>query len=129
MRYSPGMRFYQMQLAACLVLAGCGSDANVAGNYSLAITSGASTCPIQGWRPGNMTVGTALTVMQSGANITAQVAGGGGLMLGALVGSNTLTGTVSGDEMSLTLHGTRTFTQMTCSFTYDVNVQARLSGQ
>src|SRR5215471_2352992 len=99
MGYIPGMRFYQV--AAFLLLAGCGDDANVAGNYALAITSGNSTCPIQGWRPGNMTVGTALTVMQSGANLTAQVAGGGGLMLNALLASNTLTGTVSGDQMNL----------------------------
>src|SRR5437660_1524731 len=50
--YSPGMRFYRLTLL--VLLAGCGGEATVAGDYALAVTSGDDTCNIPGWNKGAM---------------------------------------------------------------------------
>src|SRR5262245_59865284 len=100
------MRF--STLALILLLVGW-RDTSLAGNYTLAVTNGTNSCPIPGWQPGNMSTGIDFTVMQSGSNVTAVIGGLTGVFLSAALGSASLTGKTSGDDLEATLHGTRSY--------------------
>src|SRR6476661_8154629 len=87
-------------------LVGCSSSpANVAGDYSVAVTNEADGCQI-GWTVGMSNTGVQVTITQSGSSATAVVMGGGGFGLGLLLGTNSFSGTVDGDSMDLRAIGT-----------------------
>lgn len=128
MRHAP-----VLALALTLPVAlGCGDDdpppADFAGEYTLAITNGASTCPLDTWTEGESSTGVPLTIAQDGASVTVTVGGAGALGLGLLVGVATLEGTVEGDTMTLTRPGTRAFSAGSCAFTIDAHATADLDG-
>jgi hypothetical protein len=67
-----------------------------------------------------------VTITQQGANATATVMGGGGLVLDAVLGGNAFSGKVDGDALDLTLAGTRSNTTGNCTFTYNGEIKATL---
>ena len=63
-------------LLPLLGLGGCSGDneftANVAGNYTIAITNGASSCNFDNWVEGKETSGIGLVITQDGQSSTAR---------------------------------------------------------
>lgn len=127
-----------MKLAACLpfvgalsFLSGCGTDgsppANVQGTYSLTVTNGPSTCPLQGWTQGAVTMNVPFTVTQNTESVSAEVGGAGAVFLGLWCGTAHLTGSVSGSDVEMTLTGTRSLSSGSCAFTIDARVSATVT--
>jgi len=112
-----------------LLLLGCGDSAvNMAGNYSIALTSGDNGCNFQGWTVGAMTSGIPLSVTQSGQSVSAVVGGAAGLYVNGALGSNTFTGTASGTTLVASIHGTRSYTQGACTYTITAIATGSLAG-
>lgn len=116
-------------LAASL---GCGSEneftADMAGVYTLALTSRASTCPFPNWREGESATNIGFTVAQSGADVHATVDGLVGAFVALALGTNQFDGTISGSDFSLTNYGTNPQTQGNCTFTYNAVAAGKLQG-
>jgi hypothetical protein len=112
------------------ILGGCGSSSpvNVAGDYSISGTDRANGCNIGSWTEGNTFTGVQVTITQSGAKATATVGGAGGLGLGLLLGTNAFSGNVDGDHIHLEALGTRSNTSGNCTYTYNADIDAVLTG-
>jgi len=117
------------QLAALLLLAGCtGSDADVAGDYTVALTNRDNGCMLANWTVGDSTTGVAVTVTQAGSDVTASVEAGAGFVLDVALGSHVYTGTVDGSHVFLELFGTRNQQSGNCSYTFNSDIDAILAG-
>jgi hypothetical protein len=115
-------------LALALVLTACGTDdTDVAGDYQTNITNGDNGCNFGGWTVGAVTA-TAVTVTQSGRDVTATVTGVAALALEAAVGGHVYSGKVSGDSLSLKLFGTRSNTTGNCTYTFNSEIHAEVHG-
>ena len=112
-----------------LALLGCSSSpAQVAGDYSIGLTDEDNGCMFANWTAGTMTSGITMTVTQQSADATAVVTGGGSeLVLDAVFGANTFTGSVDGDAIDLTLDGTNSNTTGNCTYTYNGVITATLA--
>lgn len=111
------------------MLNGCGGSndgppADVHGTYTLNVTNGPSTCPLDTWTQGAVTMGVPLTVTQNGASVSADVGGAGAVFLGLWCGSAHLQGSVTGSDLSLDLNGKNSLSSGTCAFTIDAHVSA-----
>ncbi|HUH05205.1 MAG TPA: hypothetical protein VML75_24570 [Kofleriaceae bacterium] len=117
-------------LVSCsLVLAACGSDpADVAGNYSIALTNGANGCDFENWDEGATAQNIDLTVTQDGENASATVGGLAGAYLEVVLGSRVYQGTVDGDHLHLQIFGTPSATEGNCTWTVNSTVRAELDG-
>jgi hypothetical protein len=115
-------------LALLALLAACGSDANVAGDYTIAVTSKDNGCNINGWTVGAQSTGVTVTIEQSGSTATAMITGGGGFVLGGLLGTSDFTGTIDGDDVDLTALGTNAKHAGNCTYTYNGEITATDSG-
>lgn len=115
-------------LAACGEVRVGSDDVDAAGNYTIAVTNGENGCMFQDWMEGNTAQGIPLTIVQDGSAVTATVEGLTGGVLQLWTGSKTFTGRVDGDRVTMTLHGTRSFTEGTCIFTVNVTASANLEG-
>lgn len=108
--------------AACFLLfaAGCGggSDANVEGNWTVAVTNRDNGCAFANWEVGNQASNIPVAITQEGSNVTATITGAVGGYVAFLLGSATFTGGVDGDALTLELFG-RAQTQGNCSFSYN----------
>jgi hypothetical protein len=102
------------------------SDANVAGNYTAAITNRADGCSI-GWNSGDQST-AAMTVNQSGSDVTLIVNGIPGLFVAGVLGTNTFTGGVDGEDVDLKVVGTAPKTSGNCQFTFNGEVIASQDG-
>ena len=111
-----------------LLAAACGSPANVAGNFSVNLTNKDNGCNFTNWTVGNMTTGVPVTITQSGGNVTATITGPAGLYVGAVLGSATFTGTVSGDTLDLILYGTHSATMGNCTYTVNAELKGTITG-
>ena len=109
-----------------LVCAAACSDANVAGNYTAAITNGADPCGI-GWSPAEMSNAT-LTVTQSGSDVTMIVNGLPGLYVASILGTNTFIGDVDGSDVNLVATGNAPKTSGGCTYTFNGEVIANQEG-
>ena len=115
-------------LGALLGTLGCDQDpADVAGDYTLAITNGANDCNFANWTEGDTSTGTPLTVTQSGDSITGTVGGSAGLFLDLWLGSRVYTGKVDGKTLRLTLYGSQANQTGNCTYTVNSNVRASSS--
>jgi hypothetical protein len=112
---------------ACALCA-CGSPANVAGNYSVNLTNKDNGCNFANWTVGQMTSGIAITVTQSGGDVTATVGGLGGAFLTAVLGSASFTGTADGNAIDLKLFGTRSATMSGCAYTVNAHLTGGIAG-
>jgi hypothetical protein len=112
-------------LLSCL--AACASDADVAGDYTIAITNRDNGCGFANWTVGASTT-AAVTLTQSGGSVTASVSGVGAVVLDLVLGGHAYTGSVSGSAVSLTLVGSRSGTMGNCAFTYTSRIAASANG-
>src|SRR5690349_923754 len=97
-----------------LALVGCGSSdeftadvADVAGNYTVAVTNGESSCTFD-WEEGKQSTGIELSITQEGKNLQATLGGVTGALFMLLFGSADFDGTVQSNLLELTNYGERT---------------------
>ena len=120
------MKRLALLLLAC---AACGgSDADVAGNFTIAVTNRDNGCNFANWMVDATASGIAVTVTQDGSNVTATVGGLTAILLNAALGSNAYTGSVDGDDLELEIIGTNTMTSGNCMFTYNSEIFATIDG-
>ena len=122
------MRTFTLLFVA--LMAGCGSSApvNVAGSYTVAVTNKDNGCNLMSWTSGNSASGIGVSISQNGSMADATVQGATGTYLDLVLGSHDFTGNVDGDHLALTLYGTRQSTSGNCSWTFNANLDADLSG-
>ena len=115
-------------IVAAALVAGCGGDADVAGNYTIALTNGDNGCNLSSFTPGQMTSGITFTVTQDGSKVTGTVEGVPGLYLIGLLGGgkNVFTGSVDGDEIDVESLGSKAYTTGNCTFTYNATIRGTL---
>lgn len=117
-----------------LVLAGCSSSsspppADFSGNYTVAVTNGQNGCGFKNWTVGNSSNGTPVAITQNGASVSADVGSVAGAYYQAILGSHVFSGSVSGTQMSATIHGTTPFKQgANCTYQVTANMAASISG-
>jgi hypothetical protein len=107
---------------------GSGSDVDVAGEYTIALTNRDNGCELENYTEGEQASNIPVSITQEGSNVTATVGGGGGLVLDLALGSRVFTGEVDGDDVFLELFGTRGQQQGNCSFTFNSAIDATLDG-
>lgn len=129
-RTLPAMVHVPRLLLWCsLALAACGSDpADVAGDYSIALTNGANGCAFENWEEGSTAQNIALTVTQDGESASATVGGLAGAYVELVLGSRVYQGTVDGDQLHLQIFGTPSATEGNCTWTVNSTVRAELDG-
>jgi len=117
-------------LALALLLgAGCSeTPIDVEGVYTIALTNRENGCNFNDWTEGATSTGVQLTVIQSSASATAVVGGVAGTWLDVAMGSHEFEGTVNGDDVNLTLHGTRSATVGGCTWTLNAILSGTLDG-
>src|SRR5262245_11677399 len=108
MTRTTGLTPHMRHLVPALCMLGCGSDqpANVAGDYMTIVTNGENGCNFDQWTVGASNP-AAVTVTQSGNNLTATVNGAAGVILNLAIGGNVYTGHATGSTLNLDLFGTR----------------------
>jgi hypothetical protein len=110
-------------------LGACSSDpAQIAGDYTVGVTNRDNGCNFPNWTVGAMTAGVDVKIAESGSSVTADVTGGTGAVLDFAFGSSAFTGTIDGNQMSLTLEGTRVQQTGTCTYTYNGQIIATANG-
>ncbi len=120
-------------LAFTLLLGACGGGdpADVAGDYTVSLTSRENGCGFANWTEGDTATGIPVVITQDAeepSNATAVVNGAAGLYLDVVLGSRTYTGEVDGSSMHLTLFGTNSATQGNCTYTVNSEIDATLDG-
>ena len=115
-------------LCGLVLVAGCSSSpANVAGNYTLAITNGANGCNFPSFTVGSQATGIPLVMTQSGDSATATINGLAAVDLDALLGTNVFPGTIDGDNLDLKLQGSSSKMMGNCAYTVNAEIRANLS--
>jgi hypothetical protein len=111
-----------------LALSGCGSDdeftADVSGNYTIALTNGASTCAFDNWEEGKETSGLGLAITQDGQQVRGTLDGVAAFFFDFWFGSADFDGTIKGRAITLANYGENPSQQGNCSFTYNATVRA-----
>jgi hypothetical protein len=119
----------RLHLLAGLALAACSSTpADIAGDYSVAVTNETNGCNFASYVVGNQSTGVTVTITQTGGSATAAVTGLGVFALDAVLGGHTFTGTVDGDAVNLSLQGTATMMTGNCAYTYNGAIIATADG-
>lgn len=113
-------------LSLSLTGAAACSDADVAGVYTAQLTNRSDGCSL-GLNSGE-NVSAGFTVNQSGSDVTLVVEGLPGVFVAAQLGTNTFTGGVDGDSISLQVTGTAQRTVMNCKYTVNGKIKASLDG-
>ncbi len=117
-------------LGFAVALGACTSDADVAGNYTVALTNRDNGCNLGNFTPGSMSSGVSVVITQSGSKLTLTVEGLGGVALTALlgVGGNVYSGNVDGDGFSVESIGTKPNTSGNCTYTFNSEISGTLNG-
>ena len=110
-----------------IACAACGSPANVAGDYTVALTNHDNGCNLGNWTVGNMLTNVDVTITQSGDKLTATVGGLAGAALDVGLGGHVYNGHVDGTDVDLDLFGTRSMNSGNCTFTYNSTIIGSLS--
>ncbi len=118
------------RLSCLLVLcAACnGPDADVEGNYTVALTNRDNGCNLAMWTVGEQTTGIPVAITQEGTSLAADVGGGAQIALDFALGSHIYTGEVDGTAVLLTILGTRSQSSGNCTFTYNSVIASSLDG-
>jgi hypothetical protein len=113
-------------LAAC----GGGDNADVAGTYSINLTNRDNGCMLQDWMVGNQTTGVVLVVTQNDDAVTATVTDPLAIRVGLQLwlGSNVFSGSVSGNDIDLSIIGTNAATMGNCTYTYNALIDGTITG-
>jgi hypothetical protein len=112
------------------VFPGCGDEdpADVAGSYTVSVTSRTNGCEFDNWTEGESATAIPVTISQDGDMATATLEGLAGAWLNLVLGSNEFTGKVSGNDMELTLFGTTTGANGNCTWTVNSTFDVTLDG-
>jgi hypothetical protein len=117
-----------------LALVGCGGSSNppapadFAGNYTVAVTNGQNGCGFTNWTVGSSSNGTPVTITQNATSASADVGGASGIYYDLILGSHVFQGSVSGTQMSMSIHGTRTAHKGNCAYQVTAVMGGSLSG-
>lgn len=127
------MHRFSLLTLVCLPLLACGGDdpADVAGDYTVAITNRDNGCSLTPWTVGDSASGIVVTITQDANKksvATATVNNLAGLFLRAAVGDNKFTGEVDGDHLDLKLLGTVSHSMGNCTYTYNAAIDGDLNG-
>jgi hypothetical protein len=115
--------------SALATIAGCSvAPANVTGTYTTNLTNGANGCMFSNWTEGNVTSGIPIMLTQSGTAVTGTVMGAAATYLDVLLGSHVFVGNVSGHELDLVLHGSRSATTGGCTAMANAEIHGTLVG-
>ena len=106
---------------------GC-APVDAAGDYTVNVTNGDNGCEIDGWNEGESSSGIPMTITQDGAEVTLVVGGGGALLLNLATGTNSFTGTVTGDTVNGRIIGANSSRQGMCASTIDVDLVGTVTG-
>jgi hypothetical protein len=122
-----------LALGAAFTACGGGSfssqTANIAGDYSVTLTTGSNACEFTNWTPGSVAMDVPVTMTQQGASATATVTGPlAALLLDAVLGTHEFEGTVSGDSFTLTAFGSTSLKDGDCAFTIKATMTGSVSG-
>jgi hypothetical protein len=121
-------RFGLFLASACL--AACSSPANVAGSYTLIVKNGQNGCGFKEWTLDNSTTDVTFTLSQSGEDITGVVGGVIGDYLKTFVlGSNSFSGKVDGNQINLMLYGQNSYSTGTCTYTVNAKATGTINGE
>jgi hypothetical protein len=99
--------------------------ANVAGTYTLTVTDGQNGCNISNFTTGATSTGVMVQITQNGSSVSATVQGYSGLVLDFATG-NTLSGTISGSQATLSATGNHT--QNNCAYTTTATANMTFNG-
>ena len=117
------------RLILLVVLGACGGDpVNAEGTYSLNMTRRTNGCNFENWNEGEQFTNIEVVINQEGSSANADVMGGTRSVLDFLLGSHIYNGSVDGDELDLTILGTRSFPQGNCTLTVDSDFLGTLDG-
>jgi hypothetical protein len=103
------------------------APSDVAGKYSISVTSTNNGCNYANWRVGDSAQNIELDVSQSGAEANANVRGLANIYF-ALLGIGTLKGSVSGATASVTSVGTNSIKSGQCAYFVRATVAFTLTG-
>ncbi len=110
--------------------AGCSSDpANVAGSYTLAVKNGKNECGFINFNAGDTAQGIAMSVKQNGSDVSADFGGtGAAVLLDLVLASHVFNGTVDGNDLNLTIVGSRALSRNNCAYTINANATGTIEG-
>lgn len=114
-------------ISGCLLEVPALKNARVAGAWNISIKNEKDTCMFDGWMPGSVN-SLELKIDQFGddqGDINAQLQGLLGFVFWAGVGTATLTGTISGEDLDLTLLGTKDEMLRGCTFRREIRVKVK----
>ena len=110
-------------------LAACTSDpVDAEGTYTVSVTNRENGCNFDPWTAGNNATNITTVINQEGTSAGAEVTGVTGAYLDLILGSHVFSGAVDGDELDLTILGTRSAVTGNCTFTLDARLHAALDG-
>jgi hypothetical protein len=116
-------------LATLAFVAACGSDpVDAAGDYSLALTNRDNGCEFANWMVGNTASNVAFTITQDGDAATGTVGGLAGGFLDVALGDHVFSGPIDGNDLDLTLYGSRATSSGNCTYTINAEISAQLDG-
>lgn len=99
----------------------------VAGTWGGSVRNDSNSCP------GAFTVGETTTIevaiAQSGPKVDVKIQGAVGFFVGLALGSNTFSGSLTGDKIDASLIGDRKQIEGSCTYTYTGNLVGRVEGQ
>lgn len=111
--------------AAC----GSGAPTNFAGTYTVTVIDGTNDCQFNDWKQGNASTNITATITQDVG--TAQLVFPSSTLLGTFLilylGSNSFSGTVTGDNFTANLLGTKSTTVQGTNCTYAVNMHLEVT--
>jgi hypothetical protein len=117
------------RLVSLILFAACGGgDANVEGDFTVAVTNRDNGCMFENWVIGESSSGIPVTIAQDGTDVAASIEGGVGAFFDLVLGAHVYTGTVNGNDLFLELFGTRGQQMGNCSFTYNSIIDGSISG-
>jgi hypothetical protein len=115
-------------VAACGGSSFSAQTANVAGAYSVALTSGDNGCQFASWTPGSSVQDVPVTITQQNSSVTATVAGSAALVLDLVLGTATFQGTVTGDSFTMSAFGKNPGHDGNCTFTIEATLSGSITG-
>jgi hypothetical protein len=111
----------------CATACGGDEDANVAGDFTIAVTNRDNGCNLESWTTGASN-SALVTLTQVMTDVTATVTGVPAIVLEAAIGGHVFAGKVSGNSLDLHLFGTRSKMSGNCTYTYNAEIHAVIDG-
>ena len=105
-----------------LVAAGCTSDVNAEGTYTISVTNRTNGCNLANWTEGDTASNITVAMSQEDNRLTADVMGVTRIYLDIVLGGHVFTGHVHGDELDLLLESSRSQTTGNCVYTINAHM-------